>query len=325
MNRRPLLATALAAVLLACGAALPAAAQTFPSKPIQMVVSAPPGSAPDVIARLLADQYRTRLGQPVVVENRPGAGGIIAVNAMKDAPTDGHRLLFAQAAVAVVTPFTYKEARYDMLRDFEPVSALASTPMLFVANPASGPKTWQDAVEQTRTRPQKLSLGNPTRTSIPHLAGELVDARSGGRFQHVPMSNTGQGLQAVVNGDTQMYVDGVAPLLPMVKAGRLRALAVTADRELPGLEGIALAKNVVPGTIVSGWFVLFAPKGTPQPVLEKLNTAAHESMHAPEVVAKMRELGNYPMGGSLHDAQTFVARERAMWSDVIRRANIVAE
>ncbi|MGD9944352.1 MAG: Bug family tripartite tricarboxylate transporter substrate binding protein [Burkholderiaceae bacterium] len=322
-NRRQLLSAAL---LAACTAApWAAAAQGFPSKPIQMVVSAPPGSAPDIIARLLADQYRLRLGQPVVVENRPGAGGIIAINAMKDAPADGHRLLFAQAAVVVVTPLTYKEARYDMLRDFEPVSALASTPMMFVAHPPSGPKNWQEAVARSRGQPEKLSLGNPTRTSIPHLAGELVDARSGGRFQHVSMSNTGQGIQAVVNGDTQMYVDGVAAVLPMVKAGRLRPLAVTADRELPGLEGIPLAKSVVPDTVVSGWFVLFAPKGTPQPVLERLNAAAHEAMHAPEVVARMYEMGNYPMGGGLRDAQSFVAAERDRWADVIRRARIAAE
>jgi tripartite-type tricarboxylate transporter receptor subunit TctC len=313
------------ATLLMLGAAAPLSAQTFPTKPITIVVSAPAGSAPDVIARLLGDQYRAKLGQPVVIENRPGAGGIISVNAVKDAPADGHRLLFAQAAVVVVSPITYKEAKYDMLRDFEPISALASTPMMLVANLNAGPKTWQDAVAQSKAQPDRLSIGNPTRTSIPHLAAELVDTLTGGRFQQIPFSNTAQGIQAVVNGDVPMYIDGVAPLVPLVRAGRVRALAVFADRELPGLEGIPLAKAAVPEAVASGWFALFAPKGTPAPILERLNAAARDAMNDPEVVAKMRELGNYPTAGSLKDARDFIAKERTNWAEVIKRANIQPE
>lgn len=323
MKRRDLLAAAVLSFGLFTGAG--ASAQGFPSKPIRIVVPAPPGSAPDVIARLLGDQYRQRLGQPVLVENRPGAGGIVAVNAARGAEADGHTLLLAQAAVVTVTPHTYKEAKYDMERDFDAVSAVASTPMLFVANPANGPKSWTDALAQAKSRPEQLSVGNPTRTSIPHLAAELVSLRTGVRFQHVSMSNTSQGIQAVVNGDTLMYVDGVAPLIPMVKAGRVRALAVAADRELPGLEGIPLAKDAVPDFNVSGWFVLFAPKGTPRPVLDKLNEATHAGVNSPEMVAKMRELGNYPMGGSLADAQAFVKREKAAWADVIERTGVKPE
>jgi tripartite-type tricarboxylate transporter receptor subunit TctC len=313
------------AALLMLGAAAPLYAQTYPTKPITMVVSAPAGSAPDVIARLLGEQLRARLGQPVLIENRPGAGGIIAVNAVKDGPADGHRLLFAQAAVVVVSPITFKEAKYDMLRDFEPISAVASTPMMAVSNPATGPKSWQDAVTQSKAQPEKISIGNPTRSSIPHLTAEMVDVRTGGRFQQIPFSNTAQGIQAVVNGDVQMYIDGVAPLMPLIKAGRMRALAVFADRELPGLEGIPLAKSVVTDAVASGWFALFAPKGTPQPILEALNAATKEGINAPEVVAKMRELGNYPIAGSVKDARDFISREGANWADVIKRANIQTE
>ncbi|HMS78484.1 MAG TPA: tripartite tricarboxylate transporter substrate binding protein [Burkholderiaceae bacterium] len=315
---------ALAACVLACAAA-PVAARTFPSKPIPRVVSAPPGSAPDVIARLLGDQYRIRLGQPVVIENRPGAGGIIAVNAVKDSPADGHRLLFAQAAVVVVTPITFKEAKYDMLRDFETIATVASTPMLVAGNPTVGPKTWEEAVEQSKAQRDKVSIGNPTRTSIPHLAAELVDVLSGGKLQHIPFSNTAQGIQAVIAGDTRMYIDGTAPLVPMIKAGRVRALAVMADRELPGLEGIPLAQGAVNGAVASGWFALFAPKGTPQAALERLNAATKEGINHPEVAAKARELGTYPIAGSLQDARAFITKERDVWADVIKRANIQPE
>ena len=321
MHKRRFL-SALALAVAAIG--LPAAAQ--PGKtPMRIVVSAPAGSAPDVIARLVGEQFRVKFGQTVIVENKPGAGGILAVNAARGAEPNGATLLFAQAAVVVVSPLTYKEAKFDMERDFETVGVVASTPMLFVANPEKGPKSWAEAVSQGKASPEKLSLGNPTRTSIPHLAGELVGQSVGAKFQHVPMSTTGQGIQAVVNADTAMYVDGVAPLLPLVKAGRVRALAVTADRVLPGLENIPLAKDQVPGLFVSGWFMLFAAKGTPKPVLEQLNAAMNAAIKTPEVVDKMRDLGNYPIGGSLADASAFLKREKTQWADVIRKSGLQPE
>jgi len=261
----------------------------------------------------------------VIVENKPGAGGILAVNAARGTEPNGTTLLFAQAAVVVVSPQTYKEAKYDLERDFETVGVVASTPMLFVANIDKGPKTWADAVSQVKATPDKLSLGNPTRTSIPHLTGELVGQTVGGSFQNVPMSSTGQGIQAVVNGDTAMYVDGVAPLIPLVKAGRLRELAVSADRVLPGLENIPLAKDQVTGLNVSGWFMLFVAKGTPKPVLEQLNTAMNAAVKTPEVVDKMRDLGNYPIGGTLADATAFLKREKAQWAEVIRKSGLQPE
>ena len=321
MHKRRFL-SALALAVAAIG--LPAAAQ--PGKtPMRIVVSAPAGSAPDVIARLVGEQFRVKFGQTVIVENKPGAGGILAVNAARGAEPNGATLLFAQAAVVVFSPLTYKEAKFDMERDFETVGVVASTPMLFVANPEKGPKSWAEAVSQGKASPEKLSLGNPTRTSIPHLAGELVGQSVGAKFQHVPMSTTGQGIQAVVNADTAMYVDGVAPLLPLVKAGRVRALAVTADRVLPGLENIPLAKDQVPGLFVSGWFMLFAAKGTPKPVLEQLNAAMNAAIKTPEVVDKMRDLGNYPIGGSLADASAFLKREKTQWADVIRKSGLQPE
>lgn len=311
--------------LMAVGALMPAWPQGYPSKQITLVVPAPAGSAPDVIARLFAEHIRIRLGQTAVVENKVGAGGIVAVNAVKGTPADGHRLLFAQAAVVVVTPVTYKEARYDMGRDFEAISVLASTPMMVVANVNTGPKTWQEAIARSKAKAEAVSIGNPLRTSIPHLTAELVDARTGGRMQQVIFGGTPQGIQAVVNGDVNMYIDGVAPLLPLTKAGRMRALAVFADRELPGLEGIPLAKSVVPGMVASGWFGLFAPKGTPQDILEKLNATAASAMADPEIIAKMRDLGNYPVAGTLRDTQEFIDKERSVWADVIKRTNLQAE
>lgn len=302
----------------------PAAAQVGKQQ-MRMVLATVPGSAPDVIARLVAEQFRAKFGQPVLVENKPGAGGIIAVNYAKGGEANGTVLLFAQAAVCVVTPHTFKEAKYDIERDFETVGVVASTPMLFVSNMEKGPKTWAEAVSRAKSEPDKVVVGSPNRTSIPHLAGELAGQKVGGRFRNIPMSNTGQGLQAVVNGDTDMYVDGIAAILPLVRAGRVRPLAVTADKMYPGLENYKLAHDVIPGFDVSGWFMLFANKGTPPAVLEQLNAALNEALRQPDVVAKMAEFGTYPVGGSLADGQAFLRNEKKLWAGVLSAAGFDKE
>lgn len=322
MNRRHV----MGAVALAIAAfTAPAQAQDYKGKTIRIVVPAPPGSAPDVIARVVTDNMRAQLGATVVIENKPGAGGIIAVNQVKGAAPDGMTLLFTQGAVVAISPHTYKEAKFDFERDFEAISAIADTPMLLAANPAKGPATLPAALEAVKAKPESVSLGSPVRTSIPHLAAEMMDQTMGTRFQQVPMGTTSQGIQAVVNGDIHLYIDGVAPIMPMVKAGRLKALAVTAPRELPGLEGIPLAKDVVPNLVVSGWFALFAPKGTPAPLIAQLNSAASTAVQNADVIAKMRNMGTYPLGGSVAQAQAFVKKEKTMWAEVIRKSGIQPE
>lgn len=306
------------------GLAATASAQNNPAA-LRIVVPTPAGSAPDIIARLLGEQLRERLGRTVLIDNKSGAGGIIAVQAVKTAKPDGNTLLFGQAAAVVVTPLTYRAAKYDMDKDFESISVVASTPMLFVANPESGIKSLSEAITRAKSNPDKLTIGSPARGSIPHLSGELLDQRSGARFNNVPMSNSAQAVQAVVNGDSQLSVDGVAPLLPLIKAGRIKALAVSSDRVLPGLEGIPLASETIPDLKVSGWFMLFAPKGTPKETVDKINAAVEAGIKVPAVVQQMRENGNYPVGGSVADAKAFLLREQKLWSEVTKRAGIEAE
>lgn len=322
MNRRSLIAIT---TLAACTAFVPAKAQDLKGKTVKVVVPAPAGSAPDVIARLVAEHMRGQLGAILLVENRPGAGGLVAVNAVKSAPADGTTLLLPQGAVVAISPLTYKEAKFDFERDFETIATIAHTPMLLAANPTKGPASLKEAVDAAKAKPDMVSLGNPVRTSIPHLAAEMIGQKMNVQFQQIPMGTTPAGIQAVVNGDIQMYIDGVAPLMPMVKAGRIKALAVTAARELPGLEGIPLAKDVVPELNVSGWFALFAPKGTPVATVQMLNAAANKAIADPDTVTKMRNLGTYPMPGSVDNSLAFIKKEKAMWSDVIRKSGIQAE
>ena len=283
------------------------------------------GSAPDIVARLVGDELRKRLAQPVIVENKPGAGGIIGAMAVKQAKPDGNTLLFAQAAVVTVTPLTYRAASYDMERDFETVSAVADTPMMIVANVDTGPKSLSDLVAQGKAKPESITFGSTARGSVPHLTAELIALVGGARFNTVAFGTSSQAVQAVVGGDTQASVDGVAPLLPLVKAGRVRPLAVTAARVLPGLEAFPLAKDTVPGLVATGWFMLFAPKGTPAVRVQAINSAVDAAVSSPEIAQKLQVTATYPIGGSVADARRFLEREKKLWAGAVERAGLQRE
>ncbi|CAM5791100.1 Bug family tripartite tricarboxylate transporter substrate binding protein [Ottowia pentelensis] len=309
-------------VTLALGALIGGAA--WGQEPIEIIVPAGAGSAPDIIARIVGDELSTRLKRPVVVNNRPGAGGIIAVMAAKSA-SNPDTLLLAQAAVVTVTPLTYRAARYDLETDMEPVVSVADTPMMFVANAEHGPKTLADALAAARKDPGAVALTTTSRGSIPHLTAELLVQTTGAPFNIVPTATTGQGIQTVVGGEAAMTVNGVAPLLPLVKSGRLKGLAVTSAKVLPGLEGYPLAKDIVPGLQATGWFMLFAKKGTPSARVQQINQIVNTALQSPAVVEKLAKTANYPLGGSPADARAFLKQEKALWSGIVKNTDIHPE
>lgn len=319
LSKRALIAAALAAGI-GYAVAAPAAG------PLTLVVPAPAGSAPDIVARLLGDDLGPRLGRTIIIDNKPGAGGIVAVMAAKTAPAGGaNTLLFVHAAVATITPLTYRAARYDLATDFEPVAVVADTPMLFVANPAGGPKTLAEAIAMAKAKPDTVTLGSTSRGSIPHLAGVLLGQMAGVQFNNVPMSSSGQAIQAVVNGDALISVDGIAPLLPLVKSGRLRALAVTSTQPLPGLEGLPLARDTVPGLDLNGWFMLFAAKGTPPAQVQTLNDAVNAALKSPAVMQKLNAAANFAVGGSVAEARAFLTQQKKLWASAAERAGLQPE
>jgi len=295
------------------------------NKPLTIVVPSGAGSAPDIVARLLGDELQSRLNQPVVIENRPGAGGIVATMAAKSAPADGNTVLLAQAAVVTLTPLLYRAAKYDMEKDLETVAVVADTPMLFVANLKAGIKSLGDLIAQAKAKPDELTLGSPSRGSVPHLSGELLEQFTGVRLRNVPMGTSGQAIQSVVGGDTQVSVDGIAPLLPLVKAGRMQALAVTSRDVLPGLEGLPLAKETVPEMVLSGWFMLFAGKGTSAARVKALNEAVNAALKSPQLIQKLQVSATYPVGGSVQDARSFLVREKKLWAGAAQKAGLQAE
>jgi tripartite-type tricarboxylate transporter receptor subunit TctC len=314
--------------LLAIGACLAgsqALAQAWPAKQVRIIVAAPAGSAPDIAARAIADKLAVTWGQQPIVDNKPGAGCGIAMDAARSAPADGYTLVMPQAACVVVSPLTFKTFKADIDRDFTTVSIVGVTPMLIVANNAAPAKTLAEIVAQAKANPDKVSMGNPARTSIPHLASELIAQQTGAKIFQVSFGSSGQATTAAIAGDVLYGLDGVAAMQPMVKAGKLRAIAVTADKVLPGLEGYPLAKDAVPGLEVFGWFAMMAPKATPAAVALKMNEDISKALVQPDVVARFAGFGTYPRPGSLQDAAAFIKKEQAVWAKVIKDAGIQAE
>jgi len=323
----PLRRLARAALVLAAVLPALAQAQAWPAKQVRIIVATPPGNAPDIAARAIADKLGNLWNQQVLVDNRPGAGGIVAVDAARQGQSqaDGYTLLLAHASVVTVTPYTFKSANFDMDREFVPVSIIGVTPMMIAANANAPVKNLAEMIAYAKANPDKVSIGNPTRTSIPHLAAELIGQSTGAKFFNVPFSGSSPMITAAVNGDTMMSVDGVATLLPMVKAGKLKPIALTSEKVLPGLEGYALAKDTLPGFEVYGWFALFAPKATPSAVAAKINEDVNKALSQPDVIQRFATFGTYPRPGTLAEAAAFVKKEQATWSKVIRDAGIKAE
>lgn len=317
--------SAIAALLTAASLAPTAQASEFPSKPIRVLVASQAGSAPDIIARLVGDSMSRALGQPIIVDNRPGAGGVIVMNTLRNAPADGYTLALIHAAIATVTPLTYKAASFDIERDFQTVGTVGITPMLFTANKNFPAKTLPEAIAQAKAKPDAVAAGSPSRTSIPHLANELLASKAEVKFQQVPFGSSPQGVQAMLAGDIPMYTDGVAPLIGLVKGGKINALAVSSDTVLPGLEGIPLAKDTIPGLVVYGWFTMHAPKGTPKAVLERLNTELNKSLARPDVVAKLADFGTFPKASTLDEAAAFTRREKELFGGVVKSMGLQPE
>ncbi len=312
-------------VLFACflGSAVHAQAQTattgsYPSKPVRVYVPAGAGSSLDIITRIVSDRLAKNLGQPFIVENKPGAGGIINMNALRRMPADGYTLTLIQGSVAAITPFLYKEATFDSEKDFEVIGTIATTPMLFAANASFPAKTLGEAIAMSKAKPDTIPLGNTAKGSLTHLANEILNAKSGAQFQIITFPTSSVVLQSTIGGDISILVDGVAPLIPLIKAGRLKALAVASETPVPGFESIPLAKDTVPGLNISGWFVMLAPKGTPEAITKRLNQEIAEIMRSPEVIARLQELGTYPKVGTPESALQLIRSEKALYGGVIK-------
>jgi len=320
-----LAATAMAALALAAGSAL--ASAPYPSKTVTMVVAYPPGGDTDALARLYADKLSARLKQPIIVENRPGAGGVVGASFVSRAPADGYTLLYTPNPFTLA-PMVLKlapSASYDPLHGFTPVIQTAVQAVLLVANPAAGVKTVPEMIAAAKSG-RALTYGSPGAGSPMHIAGEMLNRAAGVKIQHVPYKGVAPAVNDVVAGHVNFAYVTLGPVAQYINTGRLIPLAITDAKRSPLLPNVpTLAELGYKDVVVGAWHGVMAPKGTPAEVVKVLNQQLNEVIHLPDVTEKMATFGASPVGGAPAALDKVNATDYERLGKVIRDLGITAE
>lgn len=321
------LSRATAACLLIGAMAVfgPARAQSWPAKPVKWMLAASAGSAPDIVARLIADKLTPMWGQQIIIDNRPSAGGIVGTAAAAQAEPDGYSLLFAQAAPIVSSQYLFKNLPYDPAKDLLPIVNLGMSPMMLAIHPDLKADTLAELIALAKAQPGKLSFGTPGSRNIPHMAGELLANMTGARWVHVPYKTTPQAAADAMSGLTQVYINGIPPMAPFLKNGKLKVLAVSSPRRLPNYPELAAMSEVAPGFTMVGWFGLMAPARTPVDVIARVNRDANTVVRDPQVAARLMQLGLYEPGGTPEAFAQFIIEERVRWASAVKAVGLEPE
>jgi tripartite-type tricarboxylate transporter receptor subunit TctC len=313
--------TAIAILLLAsCGA------HAWPDRPIHMVVGYAAGGTTDVMARLIAERLAARLGQPVVVENRPGASGNIGATFVAKAPADGNTILMATPGQAAMNQFMYEHMPYDTAKDFVALAYMASVPSVLVVSPTLDVTSTTDFLAKMKARPGGANFGSAGMGSTGHLGGTLLAMQTGLTAQHVPYRGSAPMLQDLLAGNLQFTIDTVPGVMSFVSSGTLKALAITGKSRSPALPEVP--NNIeagIPTVEMASWLVLLAPARTPRPIVDRLNAEMNAAIQEPELRDKILKLGAVPEGGSPQEVAAFLQAEAAKWKHVIETAGIKIE
>jgi tripartite-type tricarboxylate transporter receptor subunit TctC len=312
----------LALALLLFAAA--AQAQTYPSRPLRLVVPFPPGGSTDILARVLAQKLAESLAQPVVIDNRGGAGGTIGAEAASKAAPDGYTIMMGHLGTLAVAPGIYKKLGYDPQKSFAPVALMALVPSVLVVNPrVLDVKTPQALIAYARANPGKLTYGSAGLGSTSHLTTEYFKLATGTDILHVPYKGVGPMLTDLASGQIAMGLNGAPAVMPHVNAGRLRALAVSSAKRLEALPDLpTLAESGVPGFDANGWYGVVAPAGTPRPAIERLNAEVRKAVASPELKARLDQEGAIPAAGTPEAFGAFIVSEIDRWGAVLKKAGI---
>jgi tripartite-type tricarboxylate transporter receptor subunit TctC len=318
-----ILAYCALAVAGAIALAPPAGAQgAYPNRPVTMVVPYPAGGSADILARTIGQKLGERLGQPVVIDNRAGAGTAIGAKHVAAAPADGYTLLMGTVSSQAINPAMNKVG-YDPVKDFTPVAPLASIPFVLVAHPSFAGKSVADVIAQAKAKNGELSYASAGLGTSNHLAGELLASAAGIKLLHVPYKGSAPALNDVVAGHLPLMFDLQATALPYVQSGKLKALAVTGRTRSSLLPDVpTVIESGLPGYEVSAWFGVFAPAGLPRPVLDRLNAEISAVLQAPEMQKRLQELGAEPEQGSAEAFAKFTRAEATKWSGVLKNAGL---
>jgi len=313
----------LAACLLV---AAPAAfAQTYPDHPVRIIVPTPPGGPVDVMARVIGNALPDQLGQNVFIENKPGAGNTLGSKMAADAAPDGYTLMVSAASGLIMSPMIYKTAGYDA-KSFAPIALLAEAPQLLVINPQLPFKSVAELVAYAKANPGKLNYSTGGSGTLPHLAAELFKRETGTQIVHVPYKGGGPALTGVVAGEVQMTFDPVATSLQLIRAGKLRALAVASGKRVAELPDVpTMAESGYPTLTAGAWTALLAPKGTPPTIIARLNAAANAALNAETTKSTLAKLGAEPRGGTPEQLAAHMANETKKWGPIVESLHLKPE
>lgn len=316
----------LAMLMLIVGTALPSAAQITPGRPIRIIVGYGPGSALEVPARAIADQVGARLGTTLVIESRPGGGGVLGSELVARAAPDGHTLVMGGAGSHGVTPAVKRHLPFDMERDFTAIARIAEFPVLMMVSPALPVQTLQDFVALAKARPGQLNFGSSGVGTSLHLTGEMLRLRTGIELTHVPYRGSSAVSTALIAGEIQISFDALPAVAGLVSAGRVRAIAVTTEARLRELPDVPTAAEAgLPDFVVTSWVGPFGPAGMSPAAVDQLSRAFVEAALSEEGSARLRALGATPVGEGAAAFDAFWRRDMARWKKVVREANVPIE
>lgn len=312
-------------ILAALSFAVPmsnARADTYPSRPVKLVVPYPAGGTTDIIARLIATQLSEKLGQPFVVDNRAGASGAIGASSVAKAAPDGYTLLMGTANTHGINSALQKSLPYDALKDFAPITVVASTPNVIVVNPSVPAQTLQELIALAKKEPGKLNYGSTSAGGSPHMSAELLKMMTGINISHVPYKGAAPMLTDLVGGHIPIGFDNLPSAMPFIESGKLRAIAVTTAKRWPGAPSIPTVAETVPGYEVSGWFGLLAPAGTPPAIVDLIQKSVAEAVAKPEVRKQLEAAGAEPVANSPAAFAKQIEADVARWKQVAETTGV---
>jgi tripartite-type tricarboxylate transporter receptor subunit TctC len=317
----------LASFLFVALGAVPAAAQTappdYPNKPIRVVVTFPPGGSTDAVIRMLTPRLNDKLGQAVIVDNRPGAGGNVGLSLVAKSPADGYTLGLGAAGGLSANVSLYAQMPFDPVKDFKPVGMVAAIPFVLIGHPSTAARNLSELIAQARREPGKLSIGHGGNGTAMHLSTALLGQMADARFVEVPYRGSGPAALDTLGGQIPLAIVDLPSALQQIKAGKLIAYAVTSPQRLPMLPEVpTMAEAGLPGYDSTGWFGLVAPAGTPDAIVSRLNTELNAALSDPQIQVAMRNLGVEPSPGTPATFGAYIASETTKWAKVIQAARI---
>ena len=317
---------AAVALVLACLAPGLATGQSFPTRPVRIIVPYPPGGTSDILARSLADKLGAALGQPIVVENKPGANGNVGAELVAKAPADGYTLLLADIGALAISPSVYPTLPFDPVKDFAPVTLVAYSPHILVVNPSVPVSTAQELVALAKAKPGKLNFAISGLGGAPHLAGVDFALRTGVQWEYIPYKGGSQAIADVAGGQADVTLNGMLATYPLVKGGKLKLLAVSSGQRMSSIPDVpTLAESGLPGFETGSWQGVVAPAGTPRDVVARLNAEIVRIVGSPEMRENLGKQGAEVRTNTPEAFGAFITSEKAKWAKVVKEANVKIE